>query len=176
MKDIQVQKRLICLATVAAMLFMLTGCGGGPAVYSITGKVTIGGKPAEGVRISFMPTDAAGIVATGVVNADGTYKVYSLLPEQQTASEGALPGQYKVVLAAGAGGGMQQPTFTTSEGSAPSVSGGAAGSQPYGAAGSGPTQPPGSGEPPFPKEYLSAESSPKSFEVVAGANECNLEL
>ncbi len=92
--------RKIFLLSFCASLFVL-GCGTSakpkPKVYPVTGKVTQGGKPLGDCTIGFaLVTAPAGAPPgySGVVAADGTYK----LVDPSDGKEGAAEGKYKVVL------------------------------------------------------------------------------
>jgi hypothetical protein len=70
----------------------LGGCSGSGLV-PITGTVMVDGSPAAGAVLLFHPADdPRGTVATGVVEADGRYKLVSNM------QEGAAPGKYKVAI------------------------------------------------------------------------------
>jgi hypothetical protein len=81
------------------LLFVLVGIGcdgGGPKLYSVEGKVLLDGQPAEGASVIFTPKAGASDGSSppsGVVGADGTFKL-----ETYPHGEGALPGDYKVVV------------------------------------------------------------------------------
>lgn len=70
----------------------LSGCGsGGPSLGSVTGQVTMDGKPLPNVLVTFVP-EGGGRAATGTTNAEGQYQlVYIDKP-------GALIGNHKVSL------------------------------------------------------------------------------
>jgi hypothetical protein len=73
-------------------LMVISGCSGSGLV-PITGTVMVDGSPAEGAVLLFHPTDdPRGTVATGVVEADGRYKLVSNM------REGVAPGKYKVSI------------------------------------------------------------------------------
>ena len=105
------------------MLAVLSGCGeSGPKLYPVTGKVTIGGQPAgENIRVVFSPVDEkAENMGTGLVAADGTYKVLY----GSSGRDGLLPGKYHVYLqqietSTPDEGGMYGPTKKTGRSSAP---------------------------------------------------------
>jgi hypothetical protein len=138
-----------------AFVIGVLGCGGdsGPPkvdVHPVTGKVTVDGKALTGCTIVFStenPEVGAESGYSGELGADGSYTLTG-----NDGAAGAAPGKYKV-------------TFTL----------------PLEAAKAAMTA--GDGEPgsevaasPFPKEYASAETSPKEVEVTAGDNVIDLEL
>jgi hypothetical protein len=89
------------LILVPAVLFA-AGCGdsnGGPVVaHPVSGKVVYDGKPAAGVLVTFIPTDAPGIPRIprnphAVTAADGTFALTTF-----KEGDGAAEGGYQVVL------------------------------------------------------------------------------
>lgn len=94
----------------------LAGCGSGikdvkKDLVSVSGKVTIDGKPLPRGEISFLSTDDPGKAYGGTIDASGNYSLaYS------ASSKGAAPGNYSVRVAAlegqatmGTGGEVAQP-------------------------------------------------------------------
>jgi hypothetical protein len=80
-----------CLAAFALVPF-LVGCGGvRPA--KVTGILTLNGQPVEGATVQFVPVKEGGRPATGLTKADGGFSLTTF--EDQ---DGALPGEYKVVI------------------------------------------------------------------------------
>ena len=84
------------LAFFFAFAVFGVGCSKGPKLYPAEGKVTMNGQPAEGASVVFSP--ASGVdektpQPSGIVGADGTYKL-----QTYPHGEGALPGEYKVVI------------------------------------------------------------------------------
>lgn len=88
--------RFFGIVAFSIALASLAGCGGpaGPETYPVTGKVTIDGKPADGLSITFNPVETGKDAAGGNVGADGTYTLYTGVE----GKEGAQPGKYKVTL------------------------------------------------------------------------------
>lgn len=87
-------RRILLLATAISAL---TGCGSNLA--EVTGKVTVGGQPllgGNGVRatILFQPAGGSGVPATGIVDANGEYRLAS------GSNEGIVPGDYAVTCTA----------------------------------------------------------------------------
>ena len=89
--------RRVAIVPVLIGLFLLVGCPGPKkaSVYSVTGKVTVEGKPLAGCSVIFVPA-GAGSTAVGVIGPDGSYKL-----KTDGGREGALPGKYKVQLKLG---------------------------------------------------------------------------
>lgn len=77
---------LLCLST--------TGCtkkAGLEGLYPVQGKITLDGAPLEGATITFLPMEGGNRAASALSNAQGTFKVRTLLPD-----DGAAPGNYAV--------------------------------------------------------------------------------
>ncbi len=138
-----------CLVGVAALV-VASGCTpSGPATVLVSGKLTIGGQPANDVTITLTPIDSTLVTASGPVT-NGTFKLYSGVE----GKEGAMPGKYKVGLAA--------------------VSSAADASAMYsGTAGGGPPPTPTA---PFPARYTSAGTSDKEVEVPKGGGELVIDI
>lgn len=108
--------RLTCLASCVVLSWGLVGCGGAapgvdPNLVSVTGKVTIDGKPLTSGDISFVSTDTPGVGFGSPIDSSGNYTLV-----QSVSAKGALPGNYKVRVAAlagaptmGAAGEVTQP-------------------------------------------------------------------
>ena len=78
------------LAAIVLPAVLLVGCGG-PSLGTVTGTVTIDGKPAPNVTVTFVP-EAGGRASTGVTDSEGKYELlYSV-------DKGALIGKHKVAL------------------------------------------------------------------------------
>lgn len=77
-------------AAAACCCLCLFGCGGdGPELGSVSGQVTMDGKPLPNVLVTFVP-DGGGGVSTGKTDANGKYE----LGFYERA--GALIGKHKV--------------------------------------------------------------------------------
>lgn len=138
-----------------AVAVLLVGCGPtGPALHPVTGKVTIGGSPASGIQVSFMPVDAKQMTASGKVEG-GSYTLFS------NAGKGAIAGKYKVVLSQAAAGGGGAPT---PEQMAAQYSGNRQGGAAV------------KDKPSFPAEYSAADTTPLEVEVKAGPNTIDIPL
>lgn len=144
--------RQAAVVPVLVGLLLLIGCSGPKkaSVYSVTGKVTVEGKPLSGCSVIFVPV-GAGSTATGMIGPDGSYKLTT-----DGGRAGALAGKYKVQFTPGlemtqgmmseqmmggppAGGGMSQPTAPKPKG-------------------------------PYPESYGDAATSPKEVTVEAKSN------
>jgi len=74
-----------------ALVLGVSGCGTKPV--KVAGTVTFDGTPLPNAIVKFIPTEKGGREATGRTNADGTFQL-----ETFAASDGALPGDYKVTV------------------------------------------------------------------------------
>ena len=141
---------VVLLASLLAPL----GCGESkPKQYPVSGKVIVEGKPLADVGIFFVPAIGGDKAQnfSGKTGSDGSYS----LSDSADQSSGALPGKYKVVLAL-AGDAFQKQMMASMTA-------------------------PGQGGPPqittpFPKEYQSAETSPKEVEVKAESNTIDITI
>jgi hypothetical protein len=78
--------RLVGKVLVVALLAALAGCGGSD-FGTVTGAVTLDGKPLDGGSVTFYPANT-GALSYGEVSPEGKY-------ELRTASrDGVLPGPY----------------------------------------------------------------------------------
>ena len=83
------------IALLSGLMF-LSGCGGDPPVYPITGKVTFGGQSYERLIVNFYPPE--GVKATpfnvgvGETDAEGNLRLNS------TGGEGVSAGTYRVTF------------------------------------------------------------------------------
>ena len=89
--------RRVAIVPVLVGLLLLAGCPGPKkaSVYSVTGKVTVEGKPLTGCVIGFSPV-GTGSTASAAIGPDGSYKWST-----DGGRQGALPGKYKVYFAPG---------------------------------------------------------------------------
>ncbi len=142
-------RRVGCL-TLILVVSGLLGCGGdGPKTNSVSGKVTIGGKPApKDTLVTFSPTDDNPESASGRVDDSGNYTLYT----GASGTAGAVAGKYKVVLSEPQdesymeGGGQGDPTAAAAKDGL------------------------------VPTEYTSAATSPKEVEVTSGSNTIDIEI
>ncbi len=88
--------RIAFLLTFAVLALMLIGCGGQgsdlPRRVPVTVVVTQKGAPVEGAHVKFLST-TGGRPAFGVTNAQGTASLSTF-----GSNDGAIPGQYQVVV------------------------------------------------------------------------------
>lgn len=85
----------------AILAFLLAGCSGDgvkpevvPPLEKVTGKITLDGKPAENVSVTFTPaTGTSGNGASAVTDASGTYSLV-----YRTGAPGIPQGEYVVLF------------------------------------------------------------------------------
>ena len=84
--------RVRCLFLMGFVLGMLlTGCGGGPRLGKVSGRVTFNGKRVPTGTIMFHPD--AGPAAVGAIGPDGTYTLTTIKP-----GDGAVVGSHRVTI------------------------------------------------------------------------------
>jgi hypothetical protein len=66
---------------------------GGLELAKVTGRVTCGGHPLGGVWIMFLEAGPRGFTASGMVQADGSFR---MKPWSRISREGVAPGTYRV--------------------------------------------------------------------------------
>ena len=94
-----------------ALLFLLggtvvTGCGGSsdlPDLTTVEGKVTLDGKPMNGVLVTYM-SDTVSRNPSGYTDAEGHYVL-----SYSGTNTGAPPGNYQVAITAGEGAAPVYP-------------------------------------------------------------------
>lgn len=72
----------------------LAGCGNSLGTVPITGKVMYQGKPLADGTVLYSPVDPNGRQGRGELKPDGTFVIST------NADQGAMPGEYKVVILA----------------------------------------------------------------------------
>lgn len=144
--------RRVAFVPVLLGLLVLLGCPGPKkaSVYSVTGKVTVEGKPLSGCMITFVPV-GTGSTANGAIGPDGSYKLAT-----DGGREGALAGKYKVQF--GPGQEMMQKVMTEQMMNARPPVGGQ----------QKPTAP--KFKFPYPESYGDGTTSPKEVTVEAKPN------
>lgn len=94
--------RTVLFTLVSASLAILTSsCQGGKPHFPARGQVLVGGRPAEGAVVVFVPADdpaPEALKPSGTVQADGWYDLRTYDPQRRTLEEGAPAGQYVVTL------------------------------------------------------------------------------
>lgn len=87
--------RLLQLAFLGTGFLLIAGCGGGPDLAEVKGKVLLDGKPLQEGQVDFIPDSSQGsegAMATGTINKDGTFTLYT------GTEEGVLIGHHKVAV------------------------------------------------------------------------------
>ena len=150
--------RRVAIVPVLVGLLLLAGCPGPKkaSVYSVTGKVTVEGKPLIGCVILFAPV-GTGSTASGAIGPDGSYKLST-----DGGRQGALPGKYKVQFAPGQE--MMQKMMMEQMMSGP----------PAGGVKAKQTAP--KFKAPYPESYGDAATSPKEVTVEAKSNVIDLAI
>lgn len=137
---------------LAGLVCLIIGCGPGgpvkPKLYPVTGKLTIGGKPAADITVQFSAVGSSGTGYSGKTNASGDFT----LSDPQDQQAGAAAGKYKIVLQLAPEAAMKAMMSGAQKGPG-GVSTGA-----------------------FPDEYKSPETSPKEVEVKAESQTINIEI
>jgi hypothetical protein len=86
--------RILPLVGLIVLLDAATGCESSRTPVSVSGTVTLDGKPVEGATVTFhlVRDNKEGRTATGQTDKTGTFRL-------KTGNEdGAPPGEYKVVI------------------------------------------------------------------------------
>jgi hypothetical protein len=99
------KSRMACLV-VAAVLG--TGCGSKP--LGIKGKVMLDGAPLSGASVEFVPEDG-GHSAVGTTDSEGKFSLTTYKP-----GDGALRGEYRVVVKKSPQGALAKPDPSDNEG------------------------------------------------------------
>lgn len=88
-------RRLMCGFAVLLSLVLVgtTGCFGSKGVVPVSGRLTSGDKPCEGVGVNLVSDDPTGQSFIGSTNADGRFEMYSF-----HGKKGVLPGPYRVQI------------------------------------------------------------------------------
>lgn len=84
------------LGSISPVIFALCllGCGGtGDGLGSVTGKVTMNGKPLAGVVVEYSPTGGSGSMAMGLTDESGHYEMMFSMNQK-----GASLGPNKVTI------------------------------------------------------------------------------
>lgn len=85
-------RRLSSLAVLTMGLAVITGCGGGPKLVPVKGRVTLDGKPVREMLINFQPVGkTGGEGAHAMTDTDGRFTLSDM-----RGGTGAHVGEYKV--------------------------------------------------------------------------------
>jgi hypothetical protein len=121
----------------------------------VKGTLTINGQPADGLTITFSPTDPAKPAASGPVK-NGAFELFSGVQ----GKPGAVPGKYKVVLSKAGGADSDAVKASYMPGSKSGAKTSAPPKQELG----------------FPQKYAVADTSDKEVEVKSGSNDIKIEI
>jgi len=81
---------------IFSAVILTTGCGDGKlSTINVSGTVTFDGQPLAGATVNFSPQSSEGQPAYGVTDADGKYKLQTLLGNPDA---GTTPGEYAVTI------------------------------------------------------------------------------
>ena len=86
---------LLGLAVVLA-----TGCGGSKKFASVSGKVTLNGKPLPNATVSFLPIAEQGSIEAGEASIGKTNEKGEFALRSTTGKNGALVGHHRVSISA----------------------------------------------------------------------------
>jgi len=87
-------RRAFSLMALAFSISMVFGCGDGPTLVPVSGKVTLDGQPLEGATLSFMPEPGNPVSTAGsdVTGPQGNFTM------TYNGRAGLTPGKYKVMI------------------------------------------------------------------------------
>jgi hypothetical protein len=156
MNDRTAQCYSVAVVIAASLLMTSAGCGSKvedrPTVYSVTGKLTVGGKPLQGITVTLMPV-AGGPSGIGKTASDGSFIIVTA-----NAGEGAVPGTHKVILSSYDAAKPDLSRYSSPSGAAP-------------------TEDPTKGTVPIPDEYTNFEQTPQTVKVeTSGENFLSIEI
>lgn len=92
-----------CLFVLVALI-AIGGCNRGPHLVTVTGKLTLGDKPCEGVTVVLSPEDVSKMCSMASTMPDGSFTLMTAF-----GKPGTPPGPYIVSISIplfAAGGGM----------------------------------------------------------------------
>jgi len=86
--------RMGAMCASLLVLSSLLGCGGTEGLAPVSGRLTVNGKPVEGIEIRFTPLDKEKVrPSTGICDADGNYTLMYTRTEK-----GATIGKNRVTI------------------------------------------------------------------------------
>lgn len=93
-------RRTLHNACFLASLIAAVGCSKGPKLPTVpvSGTVTLDGTPLEGASVAFSPSDMEGKPANGITNAEGKFTLKTFLGGTEGQADGALAGDYTVMV------------------------------------------------------------------------------
>jgi hypothetical protein len=81
-----------CSGVLVFVLVIGSGCGGKDRPVKVIGVVTLDGNPVGNASVTFSPVEEKGTPATALTDSAGNFRLSTV------TEEGALPGEYKVVV------------------------------------------------------------------------------
>jgi hypothetical protein len=88
---------------LALVVLWASGCGGADKPVPVEGIVLLDGKPVDGATVTFVPDGGRGRPASGITDSEGHFQ---LTTQDQ---DGAVPGNYRVVVRKTPGLARQPP-------------------------------------------------------------------
>ena len=83
------------IALFGLMLLVVVGCGGGPDLAAVSGRVTYDGKPLADATVGFYPLGShTTILSSGKTNASGEYTLTTVKDNKA----GAVVGKHRVSI------------------------------------------------------------------------------
>lgn len=154
--------RPVLLLACASAAFLLCGCGGSgyDNIAPVSGVVTLDGKPAGNVMVTFTP-EGGGVASSGITDSQGKYELIYI------DAKGAQIGRHRVAVTTISG--MKAPEALPSEIRSDDPRYAEMMTQDYAAQSAAQSK-----ADPIPAKYNTATELMK--DVVKGSNEINLEL
>lgn len=90
-------RRIACALLLTPLPLLLAGCGGPPPMGTVSGMVTLDGKPLPDVEVQFLPDpeqDTRGATARCYTDEQGRFALRS----ERHQKDGALVGTHRVVF------------------------------------------------------------------------------
>lgn len=87
---------IVGIMAMVLVVAIVTGCGKGPKLASVSGKVTIQGTPITRGTVTFMPVQSKGTkgkAAIGNIDSDGNYVLGTF-----SETDGAIVGHHRVTI------------------------------------------------------------------------------
>lgn len=89
---------LVAFGAAGLLLIVPAGCGpAGPPTQAVSGLVTLDDKPVSGATVTFAPTAAGGVFASGITDGEGRFTLNAAIAGAK-AGAGTLPGEYRVSI------------------------------------------------------------------------------
>lgn len=107
------QLRVVQWAGLIAVVAMLAGCGGGagrPKLVPVSGSVKFNGAPVPNAAITFLPEGSAPRNPFGTTDSEGKFQLTSY-----DDNDGAVPGDYLVIIVPGAAADGKKPEERTAQ-------------------------------------------------------------